>query len=109
MVEATSTPPWRRVTAPDFRLPTGHSRFAGVKNLEPPAQYVRWSDRIESVLADNEIDRRCRGIGTKTRPGIVVHGCAHRAAGRCFIIRTDDPGVARHELAHCNGWTHPQL
>jgi hypothetical protein len=35
-------------------------------------------------------------------------GCAYRLAGRCFIIRVDDPGVARHEPAHCNGWKHPE-
>jgi hypothetical protein len=110
MVEAT--PSWRRVPAPDFRLPTGRSRFAGGsdKFLEPPAQFVRWSDRSETVLSDSrEVDRRCRPVmGRPPSPGKLYRGCAQRIVGRCFIIRVDDPGVARHELAHCNGWKHPE-
>jgi hypothetical protein len=49
-------------------------------------------------------------MGLKPPPaGKVISGCAHRVAGRCLITRIDDPGVARHELAHCNGWPpdHP--
>ena len=101
-----SVPPWLRVRAPDFRVPTGQSRFAGEKDLEPPARFVRWSDRLETVLLDGrEVNRRCQAVGTKPpSPGKVIRGCAHRVAGRCLIIRIDDPGVARHELAHCNGW-----
>jgi len=103
-----SVPPWPRVRAPDFYIPMGRSRFAGEKNLEPPAQFVRWVDRIETVLPIGEVDRRCQAIGVKPPPpGKLRRGCAHGAAGRCFIIRIDDPGIARHELAHCNGWQHP--
>jgi hypothetical protein len=102
-------PPWPRVRPPDFRVPKGRSRFAGERNLEPPAQFVRWSDRLETVLAgEREVTRRCLAVGTKLPPSKIVRGCAHGAAGRCFIIRIEDPGVARHELAHCNGWKHPQ-
>jgi hypothetical protein len=113
-VEAASTPSWRRVRVPDFRIPTEPTRLADhhLRHLVPPAQFVRWTDRLETVLpADKEsivsVDRRCRAIGAKSVPGRIIYGCAHHAAGRCFIIRVDDPGVARHELAHCNGWKHP--
>jgi hypothetical protein len=113
MVTTESLPPWPRLRAPDFRLPTGPSRFAATsKYLEPPAQFVRWSDRIETLLpfADwREVDRRCRAlVGKLPPPGKFLRGCAHSTAGRCFITRVDDPGVARHELAHCNGWKHPE-
>ncbi len=101
-------PPWPGVPVPDFRIPTGRSRLAHVKNLEPPQEFVRWSDRLENVLPDaRKVDRRCRATGAKSPPGEVIRGCAHHVADRCFIIRIDDPGVARHELAHCNGWKHP--
>jgi hypothetical protein len=32
-------------------------------------------------------------------PGTRIHGCSYQVAGRCLIIRVDDPGVVRHELA----------
>jgi hypothetical protein len=106
-IAVMSPPPWPRVPIPDFRVPTGRSRLTHVKNLEPPQQFVRWSDRWENVLLDaREVDRRCRAIGAKSPPEEAIRGCAHHVADRCFIIRIDDPGVARHELAHCNGWKH---
>jgi hypothetical protein len=112
MMAAESVPPWPRVRRPDFRIPTGASRFAGERNLEPPLRFVRWFDRIETVLPIaewREVDRRCRAILAKSPPpGKVIRGCARGAAGRCFVTRIDDPGVARHELAHCNGWRHPE-
>jgi hypothetical protein len=47
----TPVPQWRHVRAPDFHLPTGPSRVAvRSKYLEPPARFVHWSDRIETVL-----------------------------------------------------------
>ena len=102
-------PSWPRGRTPNFRIPTGRSRFADERNLEPPAQFARWLDRIETVLPADEVNRRCRAsVGNLLPPGKVFRGCAHTVAGRCFIIRIDDPGVARHELAHCNGWKHPQ-
>jgi hypothetical protein len=107
-IAAISPPPWPPLPVPDFQVPTGRSRFAHEKNLEPPQQFVRWSDRWENVLPDvREVDRRCRAIGSKSPTRGVIRGCAHRVADRCLIIRIDDPGVARHELAHCNGWKHP--
>lgn len=107
MMTTTAAPPWPRLPPPNFRLPTGRSRFADQKNLEPPQEFVRWSDRLENVLlGDREVDRRCRNVGAKSPPGKIIRGCSRRVAGRCLIIRVDDPGVARHELAHCNGWKH---
>jgi hypothetical protein len=107
-IAAISLPPWPRAPIPDFRVPTGRTRLAHVKYLEPPQQFVRWSDRLENVLPDaREVDRRCRATGAKSLPGEAIRGCTRRIADRCFITRIDDPGVARHELAHCNGWTHP--
>jgi hypothetical protein len=117
MVTTTNiaVPSWPRVRAPDFRLPMGPTRLAGHhrEHLQPPSPFVRWSDRLETVLPTDqasllEVDRRCRAVGAKSPSGKIIHGCAHRAAGRCFIIRIDDPGIARHELAHCNGWKHPE-
>jgi hypothetical protein len=110
-ITATTVPLWPRTLPPDFRIPAGPSRFEGPKNLVPPSQFVRWSDRIETVLPMSEwreVDRRCRAILGKSPPsGIVWRGCTRGIAGRCLITRIDDPGVARHELAHCNGWKHP--
>jgi len=106
-VMAISMPPWPPLPPPDFRIPPGRSRFADQKNLEPPARFVRWADRLETVLPAGEVVRRCQATGAKPPPpGKIIRGCAHGAAGRCFVIRVDDPGVARHELAHCNGWHH---
>jgi hypothetical protein len=108
-IAAISLPPWPRAPIPDFRVPTGRTRLAHVKYLEPPQQFVRWSDRLENVLPDaREVDRRCRATGAKSLPGEAIRGCTRRVADRCFITRIDDPGVARHELAHCNGWKHPE-
>jgi hypothetical protein len=105
-------PPWPRVRAPDLRIPMEPSHLARLEHLDhlaPPAKFVRWSDRFETVLPADEVNQRCQAAGAKRpAPGRAVRGCAHFAAGRCFIIRVDDPGVARHELAHCNGWKHPE-
>jgi hypothetical protein len=110
---ADAMPSWPRVRAADLRLPAGRSRpgVADTQHLEPPSRFLRWTGRIEAVLADDgEVDRLCRASGAKSPPGGFIRGCARGVAGRCFIIRVDDPGVARHELAHCNGWpaNHPQ-
>lgn len=43
--------------------------------------------------------RRCQMAGAMGAPGTRIHGCSYRVPGRCLIIRVDDPGVARHELA----------
>jgi hypothetical protein len=103
-----SVPPWPRVRAPDFHIPMGASRVRS--DWLPPARFVRWSDRLETVLSAGEVERRCEILSGPPPRGKVLHGCAHSAAGRCFIVRIDDPGVARHELAHCNGWPpgHPR-
>jgi hypothetical protein len=101
-------PSWPRVRAPDLRPPTEQRR---VDIQEPPARYVRWTDRLETILPAGEVGRLCQAMAGKPPPaGNVYHGCAHKVAGRCLITRVEDPGVARHELAHCNGWPsgHPQ-
>jgi len=104
MAATISVLPWPPLPPPDFRTPQGHGRFAVP---QPPARFVRWADRLETVLPAGEVVRSCQAAGAKSAPrGKVIRGCAHLAAGRCFIIRVDDPGVARHELAHCNGWRH---
>jgi hypothetical protein len=98
-------PPWPHVRLPDLRPPTEHRH---VDIQEPPDRFVHWTDRVETVLSAGEVGRFCRFLAGKPPPaGKVYHGCAHRVAGRCLITRIDDPGVARHELAHCNGWKHP--
>jgi hypothetical protein len=107
-----AVPSWPRVRAPDLRIPMEPSHLARLEHLDhlvPPAKFVRWSDRLETVLPADEVNRRCQAAGAKRpAPGRAVRGCAHFAAGRCFVIRVNDPGVARHELAHCNGWKHPE-
>jgi hypothetical protein len=105
---ADAVPPWRRVRTPDFHIPMGESHVRS--DWLPPARFVRWSDRLETVLSAGEVERRCEILSGPPPRGKVLHGCAHSAAGRCFIVRIDDPGVARHELAHCNGWPpgHPR-
>jgi hypothetical protein len=111
---ADARPSWPRLRAADLRLPAGRSRFTGESILEPPSRYLRWVDHLETVLADDwesvqEVNRRCLAMGSKRLPaGRVISGCSYRVVGRCFITRIDDPGVARHELAHCAGWKHPQ-
>jgi hypothetical protein len=108
LAAADAVPPWRRVRTPDFHIPMGESHVRS--DWLPPARFVRWSDRLETVLSAGEVERRCEILSGPPPRGKVLHGCAHSAAGRCFIVRIDDPGVARHELAHCNGWPpgHPR-
>jgi hypothetical protein len=105
VIAQTSAPPAPSVPPPDFRVPKGRGRL-GV--LEPPARFLRWTDHVEMVLPGGDVVRRCQAAGARSAPGKRIHGCSYRVAGRCLIIRVDDPGVARHELAHCNGWTHPE-
>jgi hypothetical protein len=76
--------------------------------VEPPAQFLRWTDHLEIVLPQSDAARRCLTAGARSAPGTRTDGCSYTVAGRCLIIRVDDPGVARHELAHCNGWKHPE-
>jgi hypothetical protein len=94
------------VPPPDFHVPRGPGRL-GV--LEPPRQFLRWTDHVEIVLPPADVARRCQTAGATFVPGTRIHGCSYMVAGRCLIIRVDDPGVARHELAHCNGWKHPEV
>jgi hypothetical protein len=105
VVAQALAPPSPGVPPPDFRVPQGRGRL-GV--LEPPKRFLHWTDHLEFVLPPADVVRRCQTAGTKAAPGVRIHGCSYTVAGRCLIIRVDDPGVARHELAHCNGWTHPE-
>jgi hypothetical protein len=94
------------VPPPDFHIPKGPGRL-GV--LEPPKRFLHWTGHLEIVLSPADVVRRCQTAGAKTAPGTRIHCCSYTVAGRCLIIRVDDPGVARHELAHCNGWKHPEV
>jgi hypothetical protein len=105
IIAQTSGSPGPGVPPADFHVPKGRGRL-GV--LEPPARFLRWTDHVEMVLPAGDVVRRCQAAGARSAPGRRIHGCSYRVAGRCLIIRVDDPGVARHELAHCNGWTHPE-
>lgn len=105
VIAQTSAPPGPSVPPPDFHIPQGRGRL-GV--LEPPARFLRWTDHVEMVLPPGDVVRRCQAAGARSAPGKRIHGCSYHVGGRCLIIRVDDAGVARHELAHCNGWTHPE-
>jgi hypothetical protein len=64
---------WRQMPKPDFRIPAGASRFAGMKTLDPPARFLRWSDRLETALpldrdSVQEVTRRCQAVGAKPIP-----------------------------------------
>jgi hypothetical protein len=106
VVAQALAPPSAGVPPPDFHVPQGRGRL-GV--LEPPKRFLHWTDHVEIVLPPADVVRRCQTAGAKAAPGTRIHGCSYIVAGRCLIIRVDDPGVARHELAHCNGWTHPEV
>ena len=105
VIAQTSAPPAPGVQPLDFHLPKGRGRL-GV--LEPPARFLRWTDQVEMVLPPGDVVRRCQTAGARFAPGKRIYGCSYHVGGRCLIIRVDDPGVARHELAHCNGWRHPE-
>jgi hypothetical protein len=77
--------------------------------LELPKRFLHWTDHVEIVLPPADVVRRCQTAGAKAAAGTRIHGCSYVVAGRCLIIRVDDPGIARHELAHCNGWTHAEV
>ena len=104
VVAQALAPPSPGVPPADFHVPQGPGRL-GV--LEPPRQFLHWTDHLEIVLPPGDVARRCETAGVNAAPGERIHGCSYTVAGRCVIVRVDDPGVARHELAHCNGWKHP--
>jgi hypothetical protein len=105
IVAQALAPPSPGVPPPDFHVPQGPGRL-GV--LEPPKRFLYWTDHLEIVLTPGDVVRRCEAAGVTPAPGERIHGCSYTVAGRCLIVRVDDPGVARHELAHCNGWKHPE-
>jgi hypothetical protein len=104
---SSSPRPWHR-PRPLFRRPIFIRGEVVAWVLEPPAQFLRWTDHLEIVLPQSDAARRCQTAGARSAPGTRTDGCSYTVAGRCVIIRVDDPGVARHELAHCNGWKHPE-
>jgi len=83
--------------------------------LMPPVQYDHPPKIpvIERVVPWNELQRLCRaGIEAekvRTATGYGVWGCSVVKDGKCYVARIDNPGVRRHEVAHCNGWPrdHP--
>jgi hypothetical protein len=106
-ITATTVPPWPRGPTPDFRIPQAPGRFAGQRNaIRRRSSYGGRTGSRRCCRATRI--RRWKWTGAVARRASSLRGaCAHGVAGRCFIIRIDDPGVARHELAHCNGWQHP--
>jgi hypothetical protein len=51
--------------------------------MEPPSQFVRWTDRLETVLADDhEVDRHCRAVGSKPQRGLMKFGDPLALPGR---------------------------
>lgn len=75
---------------------------------EPPPQYTyRYHGPvIERVLPLAEARRLC------ARMGAPADGCAWVSRGKCYIVIPrngpvrDLSAYRRHEMAHCNGWSH---
>jgi len=76
---------------------------------EPPAVYVHpfSGPVIERVLPLSQARSAC------ARRGVRSDGCAWVYKGRCYIVIPsagapvkDRAAYRRHEVAHCNGWTH---
>jgi hypothetical protein len=75
---------------------------------EPPPQYTLpyRGPVIERVLPLAEARRLCASRGVRS------DGCAWVSRGKCYIvIPTGGPvrdlsAYRRHEIAHCNGWSH---
>jgi hypothetical protein len=76
--------------------------------LEPPPQYVHsfHGPVIERVLPLAEARRAC------ARMGVQADACSWKKRGKCYLIIPrggpvrDLSAYSRHELAHCNGWSH---
>jgi hypothetical protein len=76
--------------------------------LEPPTQYVHpyHGQVIERILPLEEARHVCASMGAP------ADACAWSIKGKCHIIIPRDGPVSdlaayrRHELAHCNGWSH---
>jgi len=91
-------------------------------SLQPPSKYdVPYTGELEIlyVLHSEDVQAACPDAHSDTACALVPKGstAAHEPAKKCrIIILTEDAlkkkGYAynfslRHELAHCNGWWHP--
>ena len=85
--------------------------------LSPPPKYDKpYEGELEIVFFSNKDD--LEGACKELRPG--VHACARRTLDnkKCRIFASSEefmkrkgrnyPFMLRHELAHCNGWKHPE-
>jgi hypothetical protein len=89
-------------------LPPRDALSTGLAVLEPPAQYSHRyrGPVIERVIPPNEARQIC------TRMGASADACSWNLKGKCYIvIPRDGPApdlgsYRRHEIAHCNGWSH---
>ena len=86
---------------------------ADAASLRPPSAYDREYVGVMNVqrLPKASVDRECEALlgGEFAGP---VYGCAVAVDGVCHMILAtyakvkDKQMLYRHELAHCNGWTH---
>ena len=73
----------------------------------PPAIYSEYRGPLMEVRRPvRVINVICRYLGAKASG--MIEGCQLWVNGGCLIfVREDDDGrIRRHELAHCNGWSH---
>jgi hypothetical protein len=83
--------------------------------LLPPSQYDHppTIPVVERIVQWDELQKLCHTVIVRekfsTATGHGAWGCAGIVGGKCYVFRLDMPDVARHELAHCNGWPsdHP--
>ena len=83
--------------------------------LRPPSRFV--FDPPQGLIVYQasplEIDRLCRGMMPDPKPAN-VHACQYTAeSGECVVMlptrrthKATRDQLYRHEIAHCNGWTH---
>lgn len=101
----------RRTTAENNKndnAATGGSRNMPIFVLEPPTRYVHpyHGQVIERVLPLQEARSLCAHMGAP------ADACAWQSKNRCFVVIPRNGPVAdlrayrRHEVAHCNGWSH---
>jgi len=76
--------------------------------VEPPSQYAHryHGPVIERVLPLREARRLCGKMGAW------ADACSWKKKGKCYIVIPrngpvrDLSAYRRHEMAHCNGWSH---
>jgi hypothetical protein len=85
-------------------IPADHARV-----LEPPPAFVRpYAPLDERVMSQPLVDAECRNSGVDVGPGLIIYGCQFFVGKTCYVVRVPDEVIRRHELAHCNGWKHPE-